>query len=220
MDGELDDMTESMHGAMSLDGDTEKLRAFYDDWADDYDTDVGSHGYGMPDMVVQTLAACAESLGWTTQRQEIAVIDAGCGTGLVGAILHREGWTDLRGVDLSEEMAARAAARGVYRSVEGGIDLTSSNADHLRGTADAVTVGGVFTVGHVPPEALEPMASLARSGGVLAVSTRDAYQRETNWHDVVAELEASGRLKRLTHIAGGPYTMDSTGDYWGWRVHH
>ena len=219
-DEPLDDMTESMHGAMSLDGDTDKLRVFYDEWADDYDDDVGSHGYGMPDMVVHTLAACGEKLGWTTERHDVAVIDAGCGTGLVGVALHRDGWTHLRGVDLSEEMAAKATARGVYRSVEGGVDLTSPTADHLRGTADAVTVGGVFTVGHVPPDALEPMASLARDGGVLAVSTRDAYQRDTNWHDVVAGLEASGRLERLVHTPEGPYTMDSTGDYWGWRVRH
>jgi len=219
-DQPLDDMTESMHDAMSLDGDTDKLRAFYDNWADDYDLDVGSHGYGMPEMVVRTLIACADALEWPATRQEISVIDAGCGTGLVGAVLHAQGWTNLRGVDLSEEMAAKAAARGIYTTVEGGIDLTSPAADHLRGSADAVTVGGVFTVGHVPPDALEPMASLARDGGVLAVSTRDAYQRDTNWHELVARLEAEGRLEPIVHTADGPYTMDSTGDYWGWRVHH
>ncbi len=213
-------MTESMHDAMSLDGDVDRLRRFYDDWADGYDADVGSHGYGMPDMVASTLADAVDVLGWGGDRTAIAIVDAGCGTGLVGEALHSAGWTNLRGVDLSEEMAEKAAARGVYRAVEGGVDLTSSAADHLRGSADAVTVGGVFTVGHVPPTALVSMASLARSGGILTVSTRDAYHRETDWHGVVAELESSGQLQRLVHTANEPYTMDSTGDYWAWQVNH
>ena len=219
-DDELDDMTESMHDAMSLDGNVDKLRRFYDGWADEYDADVGSHGYGMPDMVASTLADAVDALGWKVDRTKISVIDAGCGTGLVGEALRTAGWTDLRGVDLSVEMAEKAAARGIYRTVEGGVDLTSPAADHLRGSSDAVTVGGVFTVGHVPPTALISMASLARNGGVLAVSTRDAYQRDTDWHGVVAELESDGLLERLVHTANGPYTMDSTGDYWAWKVNH
>jgi predicted TPR repeat methyltransferase len=218
MGEELDDMTESMHGAMSLDGDPSKLRAFYDGWAADYDEDVGQN-YGMPGMVAATLGATAEAAGWTTEYTASAVLDAGCGTGAVGQALHDAGWTNLSGIDLSPEMAALADARGIYRSVEGGVDLTVPVAEHLDGAADAVTLGGVFTVGHVPPTAIATMATLVRDGGLLVVSTRDAYQNETDWHQVIGGLTTDGLLEPLIHTANGPYTMDSTGDYWGWRVH-
>ena len=54
-DEELTDMTESMHGAMSLDGDVDRLEKFYDGWAGDYDADVAEHGYGLPEMMARTV---------------------------------------------------------------------------------------------------------------------------------------------------------------------
>ncbi len=220
MGDELDDMTESMRGAMSLDGDIDKLSDFYQGWAADYDDDVASHGYGLPEAMVRTLQLAIgevrpDSPAFTRSP---AVLDAGCGTGLVGVALHAAGWTTLDGVDLSEEMAAKATERGIYRTVRGGVDLTIPPDESLRAAAPIVTVGGVFTVGHVPPEALEQMAALVEPGGILIVSTRRAYHEETDFHVVRQRLEDSGALKPLVHLADQPYTMDSTGDYWAWQV--
>ena len=90
--------------------------------------------------------------------------------------------------------------------------------DHLRSTADIVLVGGVFTVGHIAPEALQVVATLARPGGLLAVSTRASYDVDVGFRDVQRRLADDGLLQQLVHIADAPYTMDSTGDYWAWRV--
>lgn len=216
--GDLDDMTESMHGAMSLDGDPAKLQAFYDNWAQDYDDDL-SKNYGMPGMVVDTLEATAAAAGWSIDRGSTTVLDAGCGTGAVGRVLHSVGWTNLRGVDLSPKMAAVARSLGIYESVRDGVDLTSPVDAALDGAADVVTLGGVFTVGHIPPAAVATIATLVRDGGLLVVSTRTAYLRETDWRPAIDRLAADGLLELLVHTTDAPYTMDSTADYWGWRVH-
>ena len=86
------------------------------------------------------------------------------------------------------------------------------------GSADIVTVGGVFTVGHVAPTALGVMASLVRSGGLLVVSTRRTYLEQTNFREVVGTLVGDGTLRLLIHFEDAPYTMDSTGDYWAFQV--
>ena len=213
-------MTESMREAMSLDGDVEKLAAFYARWASYYDDDVSSHGYGLPAMMVETVLAAARVDETTTRfgDRSLKVLDAGCGTGLVGVALRGVGYTELHGIDLSPEMIERARERDIYRSLEAGVDLATPVPEHLLAAADIVVVGGVFTVGHVPPGALEVVTTMARPGGVLVVSTRASYHADAGFSDVRRRLADDGLLELLVHIAEAPYTMDSTGDYWAWRV--
>ncbi len=212
-------MTDSMRGSMSLDGDVEKLARFYRDWAAAYDDDVASHGYGLPDMMVETLRAGVARLPANSPAAAdgARVLDAGCGTGLVGIALASAGWAVLDGIDLSHEMVAEARKLGIYRTLRGGVDLTDPPAD-LLGAAPIVTLGGVFTVGHVPPRALADVAGLVMPGGLLVVSLRMAYRAETDLDVVRADLEARGVLVPLVEFTQRPYTMDSTGDYLAWQV--
>jgi len=215
-----DAMHEAIRDSMSLDGDAEKLSNYYRDWAETYDDDVASHGYGLPSMMVRTVESALTARDPEAQHldRSIRVVDAGCGTGLVGAALCDAGFDDLHGVDLSEEMIQHAARRGVYSSLMGAVDLSNRVPDELRGSADLVTAGGVFTVGHAPPSALETMASIARPLGVLVVSTREAYLESTNFVNVAEQLERKGLLRLLLRIEDAPYTNDSNGDYWGFEV--
>lgn len=211
---DLTDMTESMADAMSLDGDTEKLAGFYARWAETYDEDVATHGYGLPEMMADTVVTAAPDI----DPRSAVVMDAGCGTGLVGIALAAKGFVMIDGVDLSPEMVEVAGTRGVYRRLEGGVDLTEPAPAHLAGRYDVVTVGGVFTVGHVPPDSLVPMSRFSKPGGILVVSTRRAYQEESDYESVSESLVDSGRFDLLAHISDAPYTMDSTGDYWAYRI--
>ncbi len=214
--GPTQDMTASMRSVMSLDGDISKLVGFYDQWAADYDDDVASHGYGLPGMMVTMVRNAAAQLSLPTPNQT-HVLDAGCGTGLVGLALQAAGYIDIVGVDLSGSMAERAAATGAYQSAVGGFDLTGEPPAEMCDAFDLVTVGGVFTTGHVPPETVAKVAGMCRPGGAMVVSTRAAYTDETGFAAAVAEMERDGHVELVQRVRDAPYTMDSTGDYWTFR---
>lgn len=205
------DATVTMNEAMSLDGDPAKLAAYYDSWAQNYDADVGDHDYGLPAMILELARRCRPP------ADGVVVLDVGCGTGLVGAELAAGGYPTIDGVDLSSEMIEIARKRNVYRSLTAGVDITKPASADLAGQADIVTVAGVFTVGHVPPSALPNVLTLAKPGGLLIVSTRDAYYAATNFQQVSDELVASGAADLVHWLDNAPYTMDSTAHYGVYR---
>ena len=211
-----------MSDSMSLDGDVEKLTTHYDNWAATYDADVASHDYGLPPTIVAVLRSTSDSPlfadgSFDPLDPELTIVDAGCGTGLVGVELAAAGYLIIDGLDLSAEMARQARARGVYRVVESGFDLTKPPPTRWREMADVTVVAGVFTVGHLPPAALQTMLQIVRVGGLLVTSTRRAYYDETDYQQVSDDLVSAGVLELVTRVDDAPYTMDSTGHYWVYR---
>jgi len=219
-----EEMTDSMREAMSLNGDPERLAAFYDKWATNYDVDVGSENYGVPASMVVTLSSAVDVLaeqGVDTSAfasDSATVLDVGCGTGQIGVALSKAGYQTIDGIDISAEMIAIATSTGAYRQLEAGVDLTGSIPSHLRHRAEIVVIGGVFTVGHLPPTTLETIATMVKPGGLLVVSTRQAYQDQTGYQSVSEELEKQGVLRLVCPLPNRPYTMDSVGDYWAYQV--
>jgi predicted TPR repeat methyltransferase len=85
----------------------EYVRALFNPYADHFEESLAKLSYCGPALVVDALNAVgAASIG-------LAILDAGCGTGLVGAAL-RPRATKLIGVDLSAGMLAIARERGLY----------------------------------------------------------------------------------------------------------
>ncbi len=214
------DAAESMIESMSLDGDPNKLAAYYDKWASEYDADVSSHGYGLPTMMVSLLRQVTQlDLDYPQLLSpDCAVLDVGCGTGLVGVELAAAGYTNLTGIDLSDEMIKVARSRNIYTNLIAGVDITQPAPAALRSSADVVTIAGVFTVGHVPPEALAVVSTMVRPGGIVLASTRAAYFQNTNYQAFSDSMLEDGNLELLLRIDDAPYTMDSTAHYWAYRV--
>lgn len=213
------DATESMNQAMSLDGNAETLAQFYAEWADSYDEDIADD-YQSPGMIVRTLAEAIDvddALVWAIDPH-VQILDVGCGTGLTGRALADAGYLTIDGVDLSPEMVEVARKTGVYRGLTGGFDINRAVSMRMASAYDIVTIAGVLTVGHVPPAALANVAKLARPGGLLIASTRQAYYDSTNYQQVSDSLISGGVLKLVHQIRDAPYTMDSTAHYWAYRV--
>jgi len=196
---------------MSLDGVPDRLAQYYDAWAGTYDADLTADGYGLPPMMVQLARK------FRPPTTDVVVLDVGCGTGLVGAELTAAGYRTIDGIDLSPKMIEVARARNIYRTLTAGVDITQPIPIELHDTADIVTIAGVFTVGHVPPEALPNVTCMARPNGLIIVSARDAYYEATNFEQVSADLVASGACELVHWVERGPYTMDSTARYGVYR---
>ena len=175
---------------------TDELMEVYDGWADRYDRELlEDWGYTSPQKAVQLLL---EAMG----SPELAVLDAGCGTGLVGVLLKEAGMSLLTGIDYSPGMLAEAERKGVYdalHTMDMNLPLTLPSDSY-----DAVTCIGTFTSTHVKPEAVRELARVTRSGGVLVFTVRDDYWQSTSFIDLVTELHVSG-VARIEQIRLEPY---------------
>ena len=190
--GEQADIHVKILTAASID----ELMAVYDGWADRYDRELlEDWGYNSPQKAVQLLL---DAMG----SPDLAVLDAGCGTGLVGVLLKEAGLSSLTGIDYSPGMLAEAERKGVYdalHTMDMNLPLTLPSDSY-----DAVTCIGTFTSTHVEPGAVTELARVTRSGGVLVFTVRDDYWQSTNFIDLVTELHVSG-VARIEQIRLEPY---------------
>ena len=160
-------------------------RALYDEWAEHYDSDLtdASQGYVAPALAADTVVRVAGT--------GVTVLDAGCGTGLVGAALAERGVGVVDGVDVSPGMLDRARATGAYRSLEPA-DLTRplpTPADSY----DVVVCVGTLTHGHVGPEVLAEFVRVTRPGGHVVATVLDDVWEPGGYRATVDDLVSAGR---------------------------
>ncbi|MEU7044786.1 class I SAM-dependent methyltransferase [Streptomyces varsoviensis] len=166
-----------------LDGDVEERTGIYDDWASAYEEDtVGQLGYVGPPLVAALVADLVPAAA--------PVLDAGCGTGLVGAELAARGFTVIDGVDLSEGMLKVARGKGVYRRLERA-DITRP-LPFAPGDYGAVTCVGTFTAGHVGPEGIDPLLAAAGPGAYVVMTVLTQVWDDMGFARHVADLTHRG----------------------------
>ena len=146
----------------------QQLAERYDQWARDYDRDLDREfGYVGPERTAEVFAR-------HVPRGD-RVLDAGAGTGLVGAILYRMGYRNLVGIDLSRGMLEEAREKNVYRELRQMV--LGERLDFATSSFDAVISVGVLTVGHAPASSLEELVRITRPGGCLVFTLRpDVYE--------------------------------------------
>ncbi|ESY10761.1 MULTISPECIES: NAD(P)-binding domain-containing protein [unclassified Mesorhizobium] len=200
-----------------LDGDVDRLTRFYRGWASSYELDVGQDRYCGP-MIVAELAGTVQTAYLANERAAIAILDAGCGTGLVGVELERLGFRLIDGIDLSEAMAEQARQTGVYRDVQGDVDLNGPLPEYSSATYDITVCCGVFTLGHIRPDALRELARVTRPNGFVIVSTRKSYAEATSFEDEVRRLQDAGVLVTAHCLKDGRYIAEEDAHYWVFKV--
>ena len=170
-----------------------ELRERYEVWAAEYDADLDAMLWLAPQ------AGAARCHAWAPA--DARILDAGCGTGLVGAALHALGQHTVVGFDLSPAMLARSADRGVYAELVEGSLLAPL--PFAAGLFDAVVSVGVFTYGHVGPEALAGLAGVVRTGGHVTITFRDDAIGPLGYAAEIDRLEQAGvwRLVERTEPA-------------------
>ena len=115
---------------------TDELMNVYAAWAKDYDSDlIDGHGYKAPEDAVNSFV----ELGLA---KNVRILDAGCGTGMVGLLLRAAGFTQIDGGDLSAEMRAVAKGHNVYNRLFQ-LDMTADYGIALEDAYDAVICVGV-----------------------------------------------------------------------------
>lgn len=142
------------------------IRHTFDSSARTFDKTLANLGYRVP-------AAVAEILGEVcgAPRQELDILDAGCGTGLCGSGL-RPYARRLDGVDLSAGMLAKARERGLYDRL-----ITAELTAFLReatGAYDLVVCADVLIYFGALDSVFAAAGQSLRAGGVLIASLEQA----------------------------------------------
>lgn len=136
----------------------------YKKWATDYDADtVGKIGYVAHIMT-------ADALGKVLDAKDASVLDAGCGTGLVGMELAKRGFCNLDALDFSKEMLAASRRKNIYQQLFN----TDMNRplDFESDSYDAVVCAGSFSYCHVQATALDELVRITKPGGFICFTIR------------------------------------------------
>lgn len=178
--------------------DDTELRERYQQWATEYDDDLAGMGWRAP-------SACAERAVHHAGT-DARVLDAGCGTGLVGVALHELGVRRLVGFDLSLAMLNLAKARNIYESVVEG-SLTEPLPFEGK-SFDAVVSVGVFTHGHVGPDGLVGLPTVIRAGGFLTMTFRDDTIDALGYGAELRRMESEGTLTLIDRTQPEPLILE------------
>ena len=171
--------------------DNKELAERYDQWAKDYDSDLdGGFGWRGPQRAVEFFARYVPKNART--------LDAGAGTGLVGQLLARSGYTDLVAMDLSEGMLEEARKKNVYREFYQMV--MGESLDYATDSFDAIISVGVLTVGHAPASSLDELVRITKPGGHIVFSLRPDVYKDSGFKEQQDTLESEGKW-RLVEVS-------------------
>jgi predicted TPR repeat methyltransferase len=162
-------------------------------------------GYRHPTIALALLTRYAP-------RDASPVLDAGCGTGVLGDWLTIAGYGRVEGLDVSDGMLAAAASRGRYTHLHRA--ALGTRLPFADGHFAAIVAAGVFTTGHVGVEGLDELLRVCRRGGVIVLTVKDALW-QADFGRRIAALEADRRVQRLEEttpyisMPGDPATTTS-----------
>lgn len=168
----------------------DESRKLYDQWASSYDADMQKWSFTAPRIVAQLAQQYLE-----ISPADATVVDAGCGSGLVGTELAKLGFKTVDGLDLSDGMLKVARNSGAYLDLNIA-DLTQ-RLEAKDGAYDALVCSGTFTHGHLGPEPLPEFTRIVKAGGILVITALETFWKEGNFEDVVKKLEGDGIVQVL-----------------------
>ncbi|KAF4467305.1 hypothetical protein FALBO_5809 [Fusarium albosuccineum] len=170
-------------------------RSVYDEWAKTYNTELAQKNQ---DYVAPATAATyvAKALGTPTIDKNVEILDAGCGTGLVGEFLARLGAKKIDGVDLSPGMLDEARELGAYRSLD--VTDLSRPLAVKDSSYDVVTCVGTLTQAHVGPEAISEFVRVVKPGGYIVATVIQEIWQSGGYESHVKNLFDQGKIKVLS----------------------
>ena len=173
----------------------DETRALYDAWAEVYDTELDTeNNYQQP-------IRCATALAAHLPDKQARILDLGCGTGLSGLALRQTGYRHIDGCDFSPAMLRKAEATQAYTRLFSA-DLNQPPLDAADASYDAVTAVGVFSFGHVVPDALDEILRVLKPGAPLVIGLNDHYYQEGSLLAKKADLISSKRIIPIDEVHG------------------
>lgn len=170
-------------------GSVQDCVSLYAKWAATYDDEVTDRDqeYVAPKIVAQVALRASKPLA------QCAILDAGCGTGLVGRALALAGADTIDGLDLSPAMLEFARKTRVYRNlIEADLTQPVKQTGEIY---DLVTCVGTFTSGHVGPDpALRELVRLAKTQGIIIITVLREFWEISQFKAEVEKLRIEKKV--------------------------
>ena len=159
---------------------SEELLKYYQGWADNnkYNKDMVDWNYTAPQEAVSILKKYAFN-------KNFKILDAGCGTGLVGIALKKYGFLNIEGVDFSQSMLD-LVPQDIYKKIEK-IDLNKP-LKFKDDIYDVLMCVGTFTYGHVKPKALNELIRITKNRGLICFTINEGIYEEYGFDKKIKEL--------------------------------
>jgi len=159
---------------------SEELLKYYQDWTDKnkYNKDMVDWNYTAPQETVSVLKKYVFN-------KNCKILDAGCGTGLVGIELKKCGYSNIDGVDFSQNMLD-LIPQGIYKKIEK-VDLNKP-LKFKTNMYDVVMCVGTFTYGHVKPQALDEIIWITKNKGLICFTVNEGIYEEYGFDKKIKEL--------------------------------
>ena len=156
-------------------------------------------GYIGPVIAVDLFVPKLQEFGY---KNDARVLDLGCGTGLIGEQLHKRGYTNIDGVDLTPEMLEIAKTKGIYGSLQQG-SMGSEQSKELgvaEGKYDAAICIGVFNLAHVQSEGFNDLIHVVKPGGLVCFSIREMSfdAPQCGFQERMNQLSEEGKWEQLS----------------------
>ena len=161
----------------------EEVLGYYKHWTDNnkYNKDMVEWNYTAPKETVAVVKKYASN-------KNFKILDAGCGTGLVGVELKKFGYSHIDGVDFSQDMLD-LVPQDIYRNLQK-VDL---NADlkFRDNTYDVIICVGTFTYGHVKAHALDEFIRITKDKGLICFTINEGIYKEYGFDKKIKGLSDS-----------------------------
>lgn len=168
----------------------------YDAWAATYEKDTDEHGYKGHVLCMEAFNKAMQSEGvFPGANKNIKILDAGAGTGIIGEMLVKQGYTNVDALDISQKMLDIAIKKNVYKQFICA-PLSDVRIEQIQTAEYDVTLcAGTIVYGQAKPVALDECIRHVRPGGLFIFSIRaDSFDpKELGYSTKFEELEKLGK---------------------------
>jgi len=184
---------------------SEELLKYYQNWTkkNKYNQDMVDLKYVAPKETVSVLKK-------HVLNNKYKILDAGCGTGLVGIELKKNGFSNIDGVDFSQNMLD-LIPKGIYKKIKK-IDLNKS-LKFKTNTYDVVMCVGTFTYGHVKPKALNELIRVTKNRGIICFTINEGIYEKYGFDNKIKEL-SKNKLWNVKEFFKSNYIVNKDVNAW------
>ena len=183
----------------------EKVLDYYVNWTkeEQFNKDMIEWNYQAPQNTVKLFDQ-------HTTNKNINILDAGCGSGLVGIELQKYGYTKITGADFSQEMLS-LIPQSIYQKLEL-IDL-NEKLKYKDNLYDAITCVGTFTYGHVKAHALNELIRVIKKDGLICFTINEGIYLEYQFDKKMEQL-SNDNLWQIIDFSKCSYIVNKDIEAW------